>query len=225
MNLNHLFTTKTNCFLPLGDNNALYSIMNQALRVFWDGSWHFSGRSTRSLVFFCDQYTQGYKPRKAFKSILPPNLFMFSASDEKDLICDLLFYPEDTLFQDSQTTIQCTGMLPLSLKQKTTHKNIDAQILKLSLFDHRIQQDFFLLVWLHTTPIVFEILGNSKQNISYYWEKNLHQYREERTHSLPLFEQHGITPEYYISSRRMTKFPHITTFFSDMIYRYEKIKT
>ena len=222
MNLNLLFTTKGNCFLPIGNKDALYSVMNRDLRVFWDGSWTFEGRSTRALVFFCDKYTRGYKPRKSFSSILPPNLFMFSAGNDKELVCDLLLYPEDILFQDHRTTAKCIGMLPLSLRKKRTGDRIDAQLLEISLFDYRIQQNFFVLLWLHPTPIVFQIVKEYKQNIAYYWEHNSYLYRHERTYSLSLFEQHNIVPEYYISSRGLTKFPRVTSFFSDMMYRYKQ---
>ena len=222
MRISHLFTIRKNCFLPLGDIESVISIMNQDLRVFWDGSWTFEGRATRSLVFFCEKYHRGYKPRRAFSSISPPNLFMFSPDDRREIICDLLLYPGDKLFQDHQTTVLCTGMLPLSLKKKISHQRIDAQLLNVSLSDYRIQMDFCVLLWLHPTSDVFTILGEHKPRISFYWEKNLYRYRQERTYTSSLFAQHSIFPQYYISSRGLKEHTKITSFYGDMMYRYRR---
>ena len=171
MNISRLFTTKENYFLPLGNISSVQTIMDQNQRVFWDGSWTFEGRSTRSLVFFCEEYHRGYKQRKAFTSIAPPSLYMFSADTNKELISDVLFYPGDTLFQDQHTTVECIGMIPLSLKQKETQKRIDAQLVHVSLFDKNIHMNLFILLWLHPTPVVFKILEKYEPAISYYWEK------------------------------------------------------
>ena len=222
MHISNLFTVKKNCFLPLGNINSILSIMNHDLRVFWDGSWTFEGRSTKSLVFFCDKYHQGYKPRKAFSSISPPNLFMFSPDDNREIISDLLLYPDDNLFEDRQTTVKCTGMLPLSLKKKIASQRIDAQLLKVSLFDYHVQMDFFVLLWLHPTPTVFTILEEHKPRISFYWEKNLYRYRQEQTYTSSLFQQHSIFPQYYISSRGLEEHEKVTSFYGDMMYRYRR---
>lgn len=201
MNINALFEPRNHCFLPVGDISSIQEIMKKDASVFWDGQWRYRDRSTRALVYFCDEYSKGYRRKRGEKNIFKPDLFMFSPPDTKHLVSQHLFYPEDVLYQDSKTAIVCRGMLPLSLKEKHgSCAQVDAQIIHVEVFDSFISQMFFVLQWLHPTPFVCTMMAAHKPSISYYWEQNFYRYQEKRTYSVDWFQKHEIPLQYYISN-------------------------
>ena len=185
--LQDMFTVQRDCFLPCGDTTRIEKQLSTEVGIFWDGNWNRAYGSTRSLVHFCDRNPYGYQQR-----IQKPEVFMFSPSEHKPTSPHPI-YPGDFVFTDAAdsigmrwgryhrgyTNIECTGMLPLVLKDSVETEHPEgwpqAHLLDVHITDGQDHGHTTTLIWALSTSEVLRHLRKHKLPIQYYWSRQGYQ--------------------------------------------------
>ena len=219
--LQDLFTIRRDCFLPCGDTMRIEKQFSTEIGIFWDEEWNYG--STRSLVHFCDRNPYGYRQR-----IPKPDVFMFSPAQHKPTSPHPI-YPDDFVFSDAAdsigmrwgriyqrgyTNIQCTGMLPLMLKESVDIEHPKgwphAHLLDVHITDGQDQGHTTMLIWELPSSEVLRHIRKHKLPIQYYWNRqedqknNLDVLGDCLNNAVPLQYYIGRKPR--ISNKRVASF-------------------
>lgn len=182
--LQDLFTIRRDCFLPCGETARIEKLLSTEIGIFWDGEWNRQYGSTRSLVHFCDRNPSGYRQR-----IPKPDVFMFSPMEHEPTSPHPI-YPGDLVFSDAAdsigmrwgriyrrgyTNIQCTGMLPLSLKERVDAEHPKgwphAHLLDVHITDGQDHGHTTMLIWELPTAVVLKQVVKHRLPIQYFWNR------------------------------------------------------
>ena len=232
--LRDMFTVQRDCFLPCGDTTKLDKQLEKPIDIFWDSDWNRHHSSTRALIHFCEDNPSGYRQR-----IPKPDVFMFSPIESPINSSPHPIYPEDFVFSDAAdsigmrlgrvyhrgyTNIECTGMLPLVLKEhpQSEHPNDwpHAHLLDVHITDGRDHGHTTMLIWALSTSEVLAQIAKHKLPIQYYWSRP--GYRKIKRDVLMYCRDNDVPLQYYIGRKPRRFNKRIASFRGVEIYDVSK---